>query len=218
MIKNFQSLSLQNAVSSIFNGDIQSVDFSEYEGKIDLLSGGPPCQPFSIGGKAQGFNDRRDMFPQAARALSEIKPQAFIFENVRGLLRKNFSRYFNYIILQLTYPEITRKQSQNWEEHLSVLEKHHTSGTHTEGLKYNVVFRLVNAADYGVPQKRERVFIVGFRNDIQGNWSFPDATHSKEALDYAKYGTGEYWEKHSLKKQSVKNYVPHLSFENQKKP
>lgn len=110
----------------------------------------------------RGFNDKRDMFPQVARALSEIKPQAFIFENVRGLLRKNFSRYFNYIILQLTYPEITRKPSQNWEEHLSVLEKHHTSGTHTEGLKYNVVFRLVNAADYGVPQKRERVKKVRF--------------------------------------------------------
>ncbi len=218
LAENFQSLSLQNAVSSIYNGDIQNVDFSEYDGKIDLLSGGPPCQPFSIGGKARGFNDKRDMFPQAARALSETRPKAFIFENVRGLLRKNFSRYFNYIILQLTYPEIMRKQDQNWEEHLSILERHHTGGTHTEGLKYNVVFRLVNAADYGVPQKRERVFIVGFRNDIQGNWSFPEATHSKEVLDYEKYGTGEYWERHSLKRQYAKNYAPPLFGRSQKKP
>lgn len=216
--ENANALSLQNPLTSIFNCDIQTVGFAEHEGKIDLLSGGPPCQPFSIGGKARAYNDRRDMFPEAARALSEIKPRAFIFENVRGLLRKNFSRYFNYIILQLTYPEITRKQGQDWQEHLSALERHHTGGTHSDGLKYNVVFRLVNAADYGVPQKRERVFIVGFRSDIKGDWSFPDTTHSKESLDYAKYVTGEYWERHSLKKQASKNYVPQLSFAAQKKP
>lgn len=216
--ENSRALSLQNAVSSIFNGDIQAVDFSEYEGKIDLLSGGPPCQPFSIGGKAWAYNDKRDMFPQAVRALSEIKPQAFIFENVRGLLRKNFARYFNYIILQLSYPEITRRRDQNWEEHLSVLERHHTSGMNVDGLKYNVVFRLVNAADYGVPQKRERVFIIGFRNDVKGSWSFPEATHSKEALDYAKYETGEYWEIHSLAKRTSRNYAPRLSFAPRKKP
>lgn len=216
--ENANALSLQNPLTSIFNCDIQTVGFAEHEGKIDLLSGGPPCQPFSIGGKSRAYNDRRDMFPEAARALSEIKPRAFIFENVRGLLRKNFSRYFNYIILQLTYPEITRKQGQDWQEHLSALERHHTSGAHSDGLKYNVVFRLVNAADYGVPQKRERVFIVGFRSDIKGDWSFPDTTHSKESLDYAKYVTGEYWERHSLKKQASKNYVPQLSFAAQKKP
>jgi DNA (cytosine-5)-methyltransferase 1 len=68
-----------------------------------------------------------------------------------------------------------------------------------KGLFYNVVFRLINAADYGVPQKRERVFIIGFRNDINGNWSFPTATHSEEALHYEKFITKEYWEKHSIK-------------------
>ena len=183
---------------AIYNGDIREVDFSQYSEKIDLLSGGPPCQPFSIGGKAQAFNDSRDMFPQAARALAEIKPRAFIFENVRGLLRKSFSRYFNYILLQLTYPELFRKQEQTWEEHLAILERHHTSCAFCEGLKYNVVFRMVNAADYGVPQKRERVFIVGFRNDVKGDWSFPEPTHSKEALDYVKYRTGEYWVRHAL--------------------
>lgn len=194
----------------IFNEDIKVVDFSAYEEKIDLLSGGPPCQPFSIGGKSRANCDERDMFPQAVRALSEIKPRAFVFENVRGLLRKSFSRYFNYIILQLTYPELKRKESQTWEEHLSALERHHTSGNHYDGLKYNVVFRLVNAADYGVPQKRERVFIVGFRNDVRGDWAFPETTHSKEALDHAKFGTGEYWERHSLKPQKSAAYVPVL--------
>lgn len=216
--QNSKVLSLENTESLIFAGDIQNVDFSEYEGKIDILSGGPPCQPFSIGGKAKAYDDKRDMFPQAARALFEIKPKAFIFENVRGLLRKNFSKYFNYIILQLTYPEISRKSEQNWQEHLSVLEQYHTSGIYSEGLKYNIVFRLVNAADYGIPQKRERVFIVGFRNDIKGNWSFPETTHSKEALDYAKYKTLEYWEKHSISPKISNNYIPCLFFDDRKKP
>ena len=203
---------------AIFNGDIRDVDFTEYANKVDLLSGGPPCQPFSIGGKAQAYNDNRDMFPQAARALAEIKPRAFIFENVRGLLRKNFSRYFNYIILQLTYPEIVRLDNQPWEEHLSLLEKHHTSSSFYEGLKYNVIFRLVNAADYGVPQKRERVFIVGFRNDVKGDWCFPEPTHSKEALDYIKFCTGEYWERHKLPIPKNMKYTPQLLFAPEKKP
>lgn len=202
----------------IFNGDIRSIDFSRFSEKIDLLSGGPPCQPFSIGGKAKAYNDSRDMFPQAARALLEIKPRAFIFENVKGLLRKNFSRYFSYIILQLTYPEIIRKENQSWEEHLSLLEQQHTSSSFYEGLRYNVVFRLVNAADYGVPQKRERVFIVGFRNDVKGNWSFPKQTHSKEALDYAKFCTGDYWEKHSIPFHISKGCSQEFLFLPTKKP
>lgn len=216
--QNHDFLHLKFGTASIFNGDIRTVDFSDYEEKIDLLSGGPPCQPFSLGGKSKAYNDNRDMFPQVSRALSEIKPRAFIFENVRGLLRKNFSRYFNYIILQLTYPEIQIKQNQTWEEHLSVLEKHHTSNSYYNGLKYNVVFRLVNAADYGVPQKRERVFIVGFRNDMNGNWTFPEPTHSKDALDYAKFCTGEYWEKHSLPVKLKKISAPELAFPQMKNP
>lgn len=215
--QNISELHLRSD-SSIFNGDIQSVDFSKYSEKIDLLSGGPPCQPFSIGGKAKAYNDRRDMFPEAARALAEIKPKAFIFENVRGLLRKNFSKYFGYIILQLTYPEIRRESKQSWEEHLSVLEKHQTSCSFYKGLKYNVVFRLVNAADYGIPQKRERVFIVGFRGDVKGNWSFPEPTHSKEALDYSKYVTGDYWKKHSIPFKVNSDSSLKIPFDSNKKP
>lgn len=200
----------------VYHGDIKNVDFNRYSEKIDLLSGGPPCQPFSLGGKSQAFLDRRDMFPQAARALLEIKPRAFLFENVRGLLRKNFSRYFNYIILQLSYPEILAKKDQTWEEHLSSLERHHTGHHFYEGLKYNVLFRLLNAADYGIPQKRERVFIVGFRSDINGDWCFPEATHSKEALDYSKYVVGDYWEKYSLPRPE---YSPlHIMKPSDKKP
>jgi DNA (cytosine-5)-methyltransferase 1 len=185
--------------------------------KIDLLSGGPPCQPFSIGGKHKAYNDKRDLFSEATRALSEIRPKAFIFENVRGLLRKSFSKYFGYIILQLTYPGIQRKENQSWLNHLEQLEKHHTSNCEKD-LHYKVVSRLVNAADYGIPQKRERVFIVGFRNDINGKWSFPETTHSEDSLNYSKYITKEYWEKHSIKYKVKKEDGNVSLFDNIKKP
>lgn len=166
-----------------------------------MVSGGPPCQPFSMGGKAQAYNDKRDMFPEAVRAVREIMPEVFIFENVKGLLRKSFSLYFSYIILQLTYPSIQKPAGMTWEEHRELLEKHHTSSSHDD-CEYNVVFRLLNAADYGVPQLRHRVVIVGFRKDIDAKWSFPKATHSKEALLYSKWITGDYWEQHKLLKPS----------------
>jgi len=216
--KNVGSLGV-NKKLLICSRDIREVDFKKYESKIDFLSGGPPCQPFSIGGKSKANNDIRDMFPYAVRALSEIKPAAFLFENVKGLLRENFSKYFNYIILQLTYPEIRKKEpGQNWEEHLAILERHHTGNVLCEGLKYNVVFRLINAADYGIPQKRERVFIVGFRNDIKGEWNFPKSTHSKAALEYEKNVTGEYWERHSIPKKTEENSLLPLYPKDEKKP
>src|SRR5690242_14055385 len=177
--------------------DIRHFDFSEFEGKVELVSGGPPCQPFSIGGKHRGFNDSRDMFPEAARVVRTVRPRAFIFENVRGLLRRSFAKYFEYILLQLTYPEITPKQIGGWTEHLNRLERHHTKGLY-HGLHYHVTFRLVNAADYGVPQKRERVVIVGFRSDICEDWSFPSATHSEEALFFSQWVSGEYWDSHRI--------------------
>jgi len=195
---NYQQYGFGNSEEFIFNDDIHNISFAAYQDKIDLLSGGPPCQPFSIGGKHKAYNDKRDLFSEARRVLGEIRPKAFIFENVRGLLRKKFAKYFNYIILQLTYPEITKRKEEEWLDHLTQLEKYHTS-VNEKSLYYNILFRLVNAADYGIPQKRERVFIIGFRSDINANWSFPAATHSEETLNYTKFITKEYWEKHSIK-------------------
>lgn len=182
---------------NVFQSDVRAISYDGFIEKISLISGGPPCQPFSLGGKAQANNDKRDMFPEAVRAVREIMPDAFIFENVKGLLRKNFSLYFNYIILQLTYPSITKPKDMTWEEHLTLLEQYHTSNKH-DNCEYNVVFRLLNAADYGVPQLRHRVVIVGFRKDINAYWSFPAPTHSKESLLYSKWISGDYWEKHNI--------------------
>ncbi|AEJ44341.1 DNA cytosine methyltransferase [Alicyclobacillus acidocaldarius] len=179
--------------------DVRDVDFTQYQG-IDLLAGGPPCQPFSLGGKHRGFKDHRNMFPEMIRAVREIQPKVVLIENVKGLLRDTFAKYFEYILLQLSYPEIASKENEDWTDHLSRLERHHTKGHH-EGLTYHVVFRLLNAADYGVPQKRERVFIVGFRSDLNIEWSFPEPTHSFDALLYDQWVTGDYWERHRVAKK-----------------
>jgi DNA (cytosine-5)-methyltransferase 1 len=181
----------------VFNNDIRHVDLTHWQDKVELVSGGPPCQPFSIGGKHQGYRDERDMFPHAVHVVRTVRPKAFIFENVRGLLRKSFAKYFGYIILQLQYPEIIRRGGQSWADHLASLEEHHTSGTERD-LRYRVVFQKVNAADFGVPQHRERVVIVGFRWDIQEPWSFPRPTHYSDALEAAKWLTGTYWDEHHI--------------------
>lgn len=183
----------------VYQSDIRTVSYDGLAGKINMISGGPPCQPFSLGGKARANNDERDMFPEAVRAVRQIMPEIFIFENVKGLLRKSFSQYFSYIILQLTYPSIEKPEGISWEEHRELLERHHTSKRHGN-FEYNVLFRLLNSADYGVPQLRQRVIIVGFRRDIDAQWSFPKPTHSKEALLYSKWISGEYWDRHSIVK------------------
>ncbi len=184
----------------IVKGDVRDFNFSTYS-DIDLLAGGPPCQPFSQGGRHRGNSDSRNMFPEMIRAVREIKPKVVIIENVKGLLRQSFNKYFEYILLQLQYPELTIKENETWDEHLSRLEKYHTKGSH-DGLHYRVVFRLLNAADYGVPQRRERVFICAFRQDLKREWSFPSPTHSQDALLYEQWVTGAYWDIHKIPKKN----------------
>ena len=183
-------------------GDVEEFDFSPFEDRLDLVAGGPPCQPFSIGGKHRGSNDSRNMFPAMIRAIREVRPKVVLVENVRGLLRKSFATYFGYIKLQIEHPELTRRSEEDWLGHLARLERHHTSGSGA-GLSYHVVFKLANGANYGVPQKRERVFIVGFRSDLNVHWSFPRETHSFDALLRDQWVSGEYWERHRVPKSRI---------------
>lgn len=178
-------------------GDVRRVDFRPYEGQLDLISGGPPCQPFSMGGKHKAYDDARDMFPQAIRAVREARPKAFVFENVKGLTRSSFQNYFEYVQLQMRHPEVVARPDEDWSDHYRRLEQHHTSGS-TSGLNYRLVTRLLNAADHGVPQRRERVLFVGFREDLDTEWSFPVATHSAEALLWDQYRDGSYWDRHRV--------------------
>lgn len=181
--------------------DVALLDYTKFSPHIELVSGGPPCQPFSLGGKHQGYNDSRDMFPQAIRAVRELQPSCFIFENVKGLTRRAFTNYLEYIRHQLTYPELIRKPGEGWQEHLSRLERHHSRGGYN-GLKYRVMMELLNAANYGVPQCRERLFIVGFRNDVNSCWNFPPPTHSRDSLLWDQWVTGEYWDIHKVSRNN----------------
>lgn len=186
----------------VFDDDVRNFDYTSLHEKIDLVAGGPPCQPFSMGGKHRAYLDERDMFPEAVRAVRELRPRAFIFENVKGLRRETFQRYFAYILLQLTYPDLSTRHQEDWLDHLSRLEQHHTAGTEA-GLSYRVVARLVNAADYGVPQRRERVFFVGFRSDIHEAWSFPAPTHSQQALLWEQWVAASYWDRHEIARKDI---------------
>jgi DNA (cytosine-5)-methyltransferase 1 len=168
---------------------------------IDLVAGGPPCQPFSMGGKHAAFADSRDMFPVSVDVVRRLRPRAFIFENVKGLTRAAFHNYYHYILLQLEFPELVRKVDQSWREHLDSLQRHKSSRTETAELRYNVIPTLVNAANFGVPQKRERVFIVGFRSDLDVQWRFPWETHSQSALMFDQWVTGEYWDRHEVSRK-----------------
>lgn len=181
----------------VFEGDAREFDYASLPKDIDLVSGGPPCQPFSVGGKHGAYRDSRDLFPVAAEVVRTLAPRAFVFENVKGITRQSFANYFQYIELRLSYPEIKRRENEEWTGHLARLEQHKTAGW-SDGLTYNVVHRVLDAADYGVPQRRERVFIVGFRSDQHEGWSFPEPTHSLDELLCQQWVSGEYWDRHGI--------------------
>ena len=185
----------------VIEGDVRECDYASF-GSAYLMAGGPPCQPFSIGGKHRGMNDDRDMIPEFIRAIREVRPAAFLFENVKGLTRKTFRNYLSYIELRLQHPEVVADGADSWTDHLARLEDVHTRGSR-EGLHYRIVRRLLNAADYGVPQLRERVFIVGFRHDLDIEWHFPEPTHSRDKLRYDQWISGEYWEERDLEKPAL---------------
>ena len=169
-----ESLRANFPPSLVHEADVRQFDFSRYS-FVDVVSGGPPCQPFSLGGLSKADDDERDMFPQAVRAISEIKPKAFLFENVKGLLRAKFAPYFDYILMRLKYPECVQKDGETWKAHSDRLNEVVRTGKY-RGLRYRVFHKLLNAADYGVPQVRERVFIVGLREDVDAPWSWPRPT------------------------------------------
>lgn len=130
--------------AEVIDGDVAAIDFRRWRGEVEVLVGGPPCQPWSSGGKRLGKEDPRDGWPAYLRALREVSPRAFIAENVAGFAAGGRSAHFNELLATL------------------------------KGLGFNVTARVVNAADYGVPQKRQRMLIVGVRD---ATFSFPDPTH-----------------------------------------
>ncbi len=163
-----------------WHSDITKFNAEKYLNQVDLLVGGSPCQAFSTNGKRAGLNDTRGtLFYDYARVISECQPKCFIFENVKGLLMNDGGR--------------------TWAITKSVFE----------GLNYHIYINLdkdgkesplLNAADYGIPQNRYRIYLVGIRNDIQGlkPFEFPQkiklekvvSDFLEETVD-AKYYLGE---------------------------
>jgi DNA (cytosine-5)-methyltransferase 1 len=101
----------------------------------------------------------------------------------------------------LRYPDIAVSGDSDWRDHLNILRsiKHQKF----QGVKYDVSYKLINAADYGVPQRRERVVIVGVRSDLGLEWSFPKPTHSEDRLIWEQFISGEYWQRHGIREQGV---------------
>lgn len=184
---------------NITEGDVADIDYRPHAGFIDLLAAGAPCQPFSLGGRHGGQDDTRNMFPEVLRAVRELEPAAILIENVKGLLRPSFSSYFEYILLQMADPTTLRERQENWDTHKVRLSRR--SGG--KGLRYNVSAHLLNTADFGVPQRRERVFIVAFRSDLDASWEPPQPTHGRDALLYAQHVDGSYWREHELEPRPI---------------
>jgi DNA (cytosine-5)-methyltransferase 1 len=181
--------------------DVRQMSWHRFAG-LDLVAGGPPCQPFSIGGKHRGQEDARDMWPEAIRAVREIRPRAFLFENVRGIARPAFAHYLRWIIAHLHHPEMVRAESEDHVSHTQRLEASKLP------FAYNVLVVQVNAADYGAPQKRHRVIVAGVRADLRVTLTPPAPTHSRERLLWDQWVTGEYWRRHGMKQPKDVKIAP----------
>lgn len=131
-----------------FHWNVSFLDGKQYEGEVDLFVGGSPCQSFSLVGKQRGLEDTRGtLFYEYARLVDEIRPKVFIYENVKALLSNDEGR---------TWETVTRIFTD---------------------LDYTWKHMVLNAKDFGIPQNRERVFVVGFRNDLllEQKFDFPKA-------------------------------------------
>ncbi len=194
----------------LVEGDVAEVDFHYLWDRVDLLAGGPPCQPFSLGGVAKGDEDARNMFPEMFRAIREIQPKAVICENVQGLLRQSFRPYFEYIEREMGLPFEEREPGTNWRDHDDVLKARLLEEPADRKKRYQVITTRVNAADYGVPQIRNRIIIVAFRADLEIDLEdFVQSitpTHSEAALIRSMLD-GSYWARHTGVDSGIRDSV-----------
>ena len=181
----------------LIEGDVRGVDFGRLADAVDVVAGGVPCQPFSLGGAHRGHMDERNMWPELLRCVRETRPRVIVAENVKGLLRTSFDPYWQYILREIEAPFEERVDGEAWQDHDKRLLKAQRTASSNVADRYDVHFKLVNAADYGVPQVRWRVFIVAFRRDLGVTWDFPEPTHSAASL-VAAQADGSYWDEHGL--------------------
>jgi DNA (cytosine-5)-methyltransferase 1 len=173
--------------------DVAKLDYGSLKlGVVDLLSAGAPCQPFSVGGRLRGEGDPRNMFPEVVRAVREIRPRTFLFENVRGLLFPRNRKYFDYILAQLRMPSRVRGADEDWMAHLAALE-----AIAQDEHEYTVEWRLLNAADFGLAQLRLRIVVVGVHRDEHEKFEWPAPSHDRATLIKTLY-EDEYWDSHGV--------------------
>ncbi|BCB86084.1 cytosine-specific methyltransferase [Phytohabitans suffuscus] len=201
----------------LHEGDVRDLRFEYLWDRVDLLAGGPPCQPFSLGGVAKGDEDKRNMFPEMFRAIREIQPKAVICENVKGLLRPSFRPYFDYIENELRLPFEERDPDVTWREHDTFLRARLAEPPTDPKRRYDVVTTTVNAADYGVPQVRHRIIVVAFRSDLGVDiGKFEEAVQPgySEAALFRSMVDGSYWKRHpkvpARVRRDVMARVPHV--------
>lgn len=173
--------------------DVRDIDWSRHAGLLDVVSGGPPCQPFGIGGKKRGHEDSRDMWPEAVRAVFEAQPDAFLFENVRNLAGPRFTPYLEWIKNCLRHPADKCRMDEDFASHSERLRLSQKPPA------YDVISQVVNAADYGAPQIRYRVLICGLSSRLKTKPSPMERTHSRERLVWDQFVTGAYWRRHGIK-------------------
>lgn len=190
----------------VYEQDVRDFDYSDFVGKTDLLAGGAPCQPFSLGGLQRGDSDPRNLFPEVFRAVRTLRPRAILLENVRNLAGRSFRLYFDYICLQLRFPFEGPRQHEDWQAHNARLERLNSSrlirGIPDEE-RYETQFRILNAADFGVPQTRQRVFIIGYRRDLGISPIFPSGQHDEDALLWAQWIDKTYWQEHEVAQSAI---------------
>jgi DNA (cytosine-5)-methyltransferase 1 len=168
--------------------DVRTVDFSSYEGLVTVLTAGAPCQPFSRGSRGRlGRLDTRNMLPEVVRAVSEIRPQAFVIENVRGLLFADAVTYLNAIVALLRNPD-------RYVEGVDPEIKGLAAEEPGDEDEYRVEYRLLDAADFGLAQHRPRLFIVGVGNDGT-SFDWPVGQYSRASL-IEDLREGQYWQDH----------------------
>jgi DNA (cytosine-5)-methyltransferase 1 len=185
----------------VLEADVNAVDLSGIAPEPDLLSGGPPCQNFSIGGKHAGADGDRNLWPTTFKYVQALRPRAFVFENVPGLMQSH-GEYLDYITLALTLPDIACPPAEDWREQANFLRRCVEQKVRSVPT-YRVAVKKLTATDFGTAQTRSRVFIVGIRDDISHEWAAPEATHSHDQLMIDKWLTGTYWDRHGIERPEM---------------
>ena len=174
-----KTLKKNHADVEVDSHDMRNIDLTEFKGTVDLLAGGVPCQSFSQAGKRKGLDDDRgNLILDFARLINECRPRCFLIENVEGLK--------------------THENGKTFRKVLEVLE----------GTGYKVSHRILNAVDYGVPQKRKRLFIVGVRDEQEYTFPSSDGIEKKVLRDVLFEVPPSLGAKYPARKAEILNMVP----------